>query len=87
MANESEKNLVFVSAELIRTEVGHRFLAALRDYVVISRDALVKAPPEWLHHAQGQARGLTVLLEKIETSVETAEKMAAAAATKQARNP
>jgi hypothetical protein len=66
------------AAELVRTEVGQKFLAALDSLVKESLDALVSAPLEHLAYAQGVARQGTVLLRTLREAPEKAQKILAA---------
>lgn len=82
MASESEQRLILAAAELKNTEVGQKFMAAYGPYVEALREALVQAPPDWLHQAQGAARQGSVLLKLILSSTEEAKKILDAAEAK-----
>lgn len=71
-------NLILAMAELVQTEVGQRFVEALKPFVEQSREELVMAPPDYLNYAQGVARQGTALVKMFATSKDEAVKIIAA---------
>lgn len=69
------EELILVSAELVRTDVGARFVAALTATVEEAREAMVFAPNEHIHYAQGVARQGTVLLKQLRGAPDLARKI------------
>lgn len=75
MARTATDQLAIASAELVRTELGSRFLDALAVQVEESREQLVFAPLEHLQYAQGVARQGTVLLRLLRDAPDRAKKI------------
>lgn len=86
MATEANKELILAAGELVRTELGQRFLKAFGTYAEETRENLVMSPPDMLAHNQGTARALTVLYKLLLTAPTEAEKMRAAIDAKNSRS-
>jgi len=75
MPSVVRENLVIAAAELVRTDVGQKFLEAFRPYVEEARESLVMAPIDHTAYAQGVARQSTVFLRLLEGAPAEATKI------------
>lgn len=75
MTRSAIDQLTLVGAELVNTDIGRRFIAALAPVVEESREQLVFAPHEHVHYAQGVARQGTVLLKMLREAPARAKKI------------
>lgn len=78
MKRKGLDEVTIAAADLVRTEVGQKFVDALAIFVEETRDTLVFAPLEQLAYCQGVARQGTVLLQTLRGAPEKAAKIFAA---------